>query len=104
MLRNKKTAVSLDFTGFTTVFLLSNCQRWEYMDGIETLGHIRSMGGKFETLPVIALTANVMTGARERYINAGFTDFLEKPIKPSKLDEMLFAYLPKEKLEHKSDD
>ena len=74
------------------------------MDGIETLGHIRSMGGKFETLPVIALTANVMTGARERYINAGFTDFLEKPIKPSKLDEMLFAYLPKEKLEHKSDD
>ena len=74
------------------------------MDGIETLGHIRSMGGKFETLPVIALTANVMTWARERYINAGFTDFLEKPIKPSKLDEMLFAYLPKEKLEHKSDD
>lgn len=74
------------------------------MDGIETLGHIRSMGGKFETLPVIALTANVMTGARERHINAGFTDFLEKPIKPSKLDEMLFAYLPKEKLEHKSDD
>ena len=48
--------------------------------------------------------SNVMTGARERYINAGFTDFLEKPIKPSKLDEMLFAYLPKEKLEHKSDD
>lgn len=64
------------------------------MDGIETLGHIRSMGGKFETLPVIALTANVMTNARERYINAGFTDFLEKPIIASKLDEALLTYLP----------
>lgn len=68
------------------------------MDGIETLGHIRNMGGKFETLPVIALTANVMTGARERYINAGFTDFLEKPIVASKLDEALFTYLPPETL------
>ena len=64
------------------------------MDGIETLGHIRGMGGKFETLPVIALTANVMTDARERYINAGFTDFLEKPIIASKLDETLLTYLP----------
>ncbi len=64
------------------------------MDGIETLGHIRGMGGKFETLPVIALTANVMTDARERYINAGFTDFLEKPIIASKLDEALLTYLP----------
>lgn len=68
------------------------------MDGIETLGHIRNMGGKFESLPVIALTANVMTGARERYINAGFTDFLEKPIIASKLDDMLLTYLPEEYL------
>lgn len=69
------------------------------MDGIETLGHIRNMGGKFETLPVIALTANVMTDARERYINAGFTDFLEKPIIASKLEEALLNYLPEECLE-----
>lgn len=68
------------------------------MDGIETLGHIRSMDKKYEALPCIALTANVMSGARERYMNAGFTDFLEKPIIASKLDEMLLAYLPKELL------
>ena len=68
------------------------------MDGIETLGHIRSMDKKYEALPCIALTANVMSGARERYMNTGFTDFLEKPIIASKLDEMLLAYLPKELL------
>ena len=71
------------------------------MDGMETLGHIRAMGGRFETLPIIALTANVMSGARERYINAGFTDFLEKPIIASQLDEMLLTYLPEEYLEEK---
>ncbi len=73
------------------------------MDGIETLGHIRGLGGRFETLPVIALTANVMSDARERYINIGFTDFLEKPIIPAKLEEALFAYLPEEYLEEKTD-
>ncbi len=66
------------------------------MDGIETLTHIREMGEKYKTLPVIALTANVMSGARERYLNAGFTDFLEKPINAARLDEMLLTYLPAE--------
>ncbi|MCH5231969.1 MAG: response regulator, partial [Muribaculaceae bacterium] len=66
------------------------------MDGIETLSHIRSMGQKYTSLPVIALTANVMSGAKERYLNAGFTDFLEKPINAAKLDEILLNYLPAE--------
>ena len=66
------------------------------MDGVETLSHIRSMGEKYASLPVIALTANVMSGAKERYLNAGFTDFLEKPINAAKLDEMLLSYLPAE--------
>lgn len=66
------------------------------MDGIETLSHIRNMGEKYASLPVIALTANVMSGAKERYLNAGFTDFLEKPINAAKLDEILLANLPAE--------
>ncbi len=69
------------------------------MDGIETIDHIRKMGAEFENLPVIALTANVMSGAKERYMNAGFSDFLEKPIVPEKLEEILRAYLPKNLLE-----
>ncbi len=69
------------------------------MDGIETIDHIRKMGAEFENLPIIALTANVMSGAKERYMNAGFSDFLEKPIVPEKLEETLRTYLPKNLLE-----
>ena len=36
------------------------------MDGIETLGHIRDMGGSYAKLPVIALTANVSGDSRRR--------------------------------------
>ncbi|MBQ5334076.1 MAG: response regulator [Oscillospiraceae bacterium] len=71
------------------------------MDGIETLDRLRKMGGRFTDIPVIALTANVMSGARERYINSGFSDFIEKPIVPSKLEAALVRYLPPELLEER---
>lgn len=63
------------------------------MDGIETLNHIRGMGGKYKELPVIALTANAMSDARERYMNAGFNDYLEKPMNSEKLEKTLIKYL-----------
>lgn len=63
------------------------------MDGIETLSRIRQMGKTYDELPVIALTANVMYGARERYVNMGFHDFIEKPIAVSKLEQTLSRYL-----------
>lgn len=69
------------------------------MDGVETLDRLRKMGGRSADIPVIALTANVMSGARERYLNAGFSDFIEKPIVPSKLEAALVRYLPSELLE-----
>ncbi|MGN0638131.1 MAG: response regulator [Huintestinicola sp.] len=69
------------------------------MDGVETLDRLRRMGGSAAHIPVIALTANVMSGARERYLNAGFSDFIEKPIVPSKLEAALVQYLPPELLE-----
>ncbi len=71
------------------------------MDGIQTLGHIRELGGKWEEIPVIALTANVMSGARESYMIAGFSDFLEKPVNAEKLERMLLTYLPADCLEEK---
>ncbi|MCI7767619.1 MAG: ATP-binding protein [Oscillospiraceae bacterium] len=69
------------------------------MDGVETLDRLRRMGGRSADIPVIALTANVMSGARERYLNAGFSDFVEKPIVPSKLEAALIQYLPSGLLE-----
>ena len=67
------------------------------MDGIETLGHLRESGKNTET-PAVALTANAVSGAREMYLNAGFTDYLSKPVDGAKLEKLLSELLPKEKL------
>ena len=48
--------------------------------------------------PVIALTANALSGAKEMYLEIGFSDYLSKPFQPKKLEEMLLEYLPKEKV------
>lgn len=49
------------------------------MDGVETLARIRDNPALCH-LPVIALTAHAMTGDREKYISAGFDDYVTKPI------------------------
>jgi two-component system, cell cycle response regulator DivK len=49
------------------------------MDGNEILAHIRA-DASLRALPVIALTAHAMTGDREKYLAAGFDDYVTKPI------------------------
>lgn len=69
------------------------------MDGVEALHLIRAKKGRyFETLPIVALTANAIAGAREMFISEGFTDFLEKPVENSVLERVLIRNLPKEKV------
>ncbi|MDR2541841.1 MAG: response regulator [Treponema sp.] len=65
------------------------------IDGVETTKEIRNAGF---TLPIIALTANVITGAKEEFLAAGMNDLLTKPIKKSLLSKMLRDWLPSEKL------
>ncbi len=64
------------------------------MDGEETMKIIRQKEGG-ENAVIIALTANALTGAEKRYMDAGFDGFLAKPIDPPKLDELLRKYLLK---------
>lgn len=66
------------------------------MDGVETLQRMRELGEKYSNIPVIALTANVLSGTREKYQNMGFDDFLEKPINVDRMEEMMMSYIPKE--------
>jgi HPt (histidine-containing phosphotransfer) domain-containing protein len=64
------------------------------MDGVETAKRIRATGGYYAASPIIALTANAVSGAREIFLRAGMNDFIPKPIDPKKLNAMLVKWLP----------
>ena len=73
------------------------------MDGIDTLKNIRAMDRReMKELPVIALTANAVSGAREMFLEAGFDEYISKPIELDKFEKLLRKYLPQEKILFKS--
>ncbi len=65
-------------------------------DGVQTLKKIRELqNGIYKDLPVIALTANTVSGAREMFRSEGFTEFVPKPIERTVLERVLRRVLPK---------
>ena len=62
------------------------------LDGIETVRLIRKQQ-KFATLPVVAMTAHAMLGDRERFIEAGMSDYVAKPIEELELLRVLAKWL-----------
>lgn len=69
------------------------------LDGISVLHRMREWKDyPCQSTPVIALTANAVTGAREMYLNEGFQNFLSKPVNPEKMEKMIMELLPKEKV------
>ena len=71
--------------------------RMPHMDGIETLKHIKDES-LAENVPVIALTADALEGAKEKYLNLGFNGYLSKPVEPSVLETVLMGFLPENKI------
>lgn len=64
------------------------------MDGVEALHRIRSLEEDyFKQIPIIALTANAIAGAREMFIREGFNDFVPKPIESSVLIRALKRHI-----------
>ncbi|MDR2560651.1 MAG: response regulator [Holophagales bacterium] len=77
------------------------------MDGVETTAHIRAMGqddAYYKRLPIIALTANAISGVKEMFLANGFDDFLSKPIEMSQLAAVLERWVPKKKQKRQGPD
>jgi PAS domain S-box-containing protein len=68
------------------------------MDGIEATRIIRSMGGDVQDIPIVALSANAVSDAVEKFFFNGMNDFLSKPIDQAALAQCLLDWLPKEKI------
>jgi PAS domain S-box-containing protein len=66
------------------------------MDGMEATTQIRARGGRCATLPIIALTANVVNGAEQFFLQNGFTGFLPKPLELATLSLCLRQHLAEE--------
>lgn len=74
--------------------------RMPHMSGIELLHFMNeSKDNKNVGVPIIALTANVVSGARDMYLKEGFTDYMSKPVEGKRLEEMIIRLVPKEKIE-----
>ena len=61
------------------------------MDGVETMHKLKALEGF--TIPVIALTADAVEGSREKYLEAGFDDYVSKPIDQMTLGETLNKFI-----------
>ena len=88
---NGKQAVST-FTTSPETFdtILMDIQMPE-MDGFEATRHIRDRG--FEHIPIIAMTANAMSGTRERCLAAGMNDYITKPVNRDRVFQILKKWL-----------
>ncbi|MBV1952282.1 MAG: response regulator, partial [Cycloclasticus sp.] len=91
----KEAITALTHTPYDLVFM--DCQM-PVMDGYEATGYIRDPKSsvKDHALPIIAMTANAMQGDREKCIASGMSDYLAKPLSPSKLHSVLEKWLPEQ--------
>lgn len=67
------------------------------MDGVETLKQIRTLEIAYcKSVPIVALTANAVSGAREMFLQEGFCDMVAKPVEMSLVERVLQRFLPEE--------
>ena len=73
------------------VFMDINMPR---LDGVSAMLEINKIQeNKSKKIPIVALTANAITGDREEFLNKGFDEYLAKPIKEEKLLQILYLFL-----------
>ncbi len=93
----KSGAEALEHMNDTTFDIMLIDQRMPEMDGMELIGRIRhNLDNPNNNKPCICLTANAVTGVKEKCLMAGFDDYLEKPIDGTTLEKTIAKYLPKD--------
>lgn len=109
LLRYYGIAVSTASSGYESIKM---CQENEYdlvfmdhmmpgMDGVEAMRKIRATRGlKDDHLPIIALTANTMSTAREMFASEGFDGFVSKPINITELERVMKKVIPERMIEY----
>ncbi|MDR1302916.1 MAG: response regulator [Treponema sp.] len=69
------------------------------MDGTEATQCIRNSGNEWlKKMPIVALSANAVSGAREAFFESGMDDFISKPIDATQLNLVLAKWLPQDKI------
>lgn len=68
------------------------------LDGVETTHIIRRFHPEYKDVPIIALTANAISGTKEMFIQEGMNDFVAKPIEMRTMLSKLRTWLPKQKI------
>jgi signal transduction histidine kinase/CheY-like chemotaxis protein len=68
------------------------------INGIEATKVLRARPGWTRTVPIIALTANAVTGMKEMYMACGMNDYISKPIEIPELNRILLKWLPEDKI------
>ncbi len=68
-----------------------------HKNGYETTAEIKDLK-KYNDIPIIALTAGIMLGEKEKCLESGMDDYVAKPIIRCKLEEVLYKWLKKEPL------
>ncbi len=98
------TAVSgfecLDMTRQDKYDLILLDHRMPELDGVETLKRLKEECALNKETPIIALTANAISGAYDFYISAGFDDLLTKPVNVMELETKIMRHLPQSLILH----